>query len=312
MKIWSKLLNLLVPGAGVEPARPLGSRDFKSLRSPFKPRALLNYKVFFGNIGNCSEQKPAQKPAQSIAMVGLLLAANAQAQEIYTFTGYGTPDADKIKRAAWDLSERVGGDFHYVGVVPVGHMPNAITIRIGSYAEWGNRTADALAAQPIDGDVGCQIVINPLYNILFKLDVGLMTHELAHCAGAWGHSSDKADILYPTSGNYGMTQNDALMVMKSPTWPAVKPPSLCHAAIDADWNLSIVEIGGYRARLKYADNNRWVVVASGIDPTPQGCTDFKIEGGRAILPDVRGYPDLRYSAVLECVAGGWKLVSAQE
>ncbi len=231
------------------------------------------------------------------------------ATQIYVYDKNGAIPLDKLQYSLWDLSERTGIELTYGGVVAVGYVPDSIVVRVGSFQEWDNLKADANAAQTHD-DAGCEIVFNPYYILFHEFSQGLLLHEISHCAGFWPHLSDPIDTLFPIAGEYGLTQSDSLAILAHPTWPPARPPSLCHAVLDADWNLLIPEISGFRAKLVYVGENTWKVQASGLTPNPQGCAGFKVENGKAILPEVKLYGGMRYSAVLESVDTGWRLVSA--
>ncbi len=242
----------------------------------------------------------------------LFISLPAVGQKVYVYNQNGSIPLDKLQYSLWDLSERTGIELTYGGVVGVGYVPDSIVVRVGSFEEWGSLRADALASQTHWPDLGCEIVFNPYYVLLFPIAQGLISHEAAHCFGAWQHLPDPVNTLYPTAGEYGITQRDALAILAAPTWAPTKPPSLCHAVLDRDWNLLIPEISGFRAKLKYLGDNTWKLEASGINSAPQGCSGFKVENGRATLPDVRLYGGLLYSVVLEHIAGNWKLAEAHK
>jgi len=243
----------------------------------------------------------------------LAVTSHGKSQEVYTYTANGQVDMGELRTAMWDVSERIGGNLHWMGDVNVGYMPNAITVRVGSFAEWDAAaipsTTDALASHTHGDDPGCEIVIKPLSFILGWVNTGLLAHELMHCTGSWAHSRTPWDTLYPTAALNGVTQHDAQMVLASPTWPAVKAPGLCHAALDAQWNLTIPEIGGYFARLRYLGGLRWEQVAvypfSGI-----GCAGNVLSGDSVTLGEVRAQTGERYRASLRWDGSAWVAVSA--
>lgn len=249
---------------------------------------------------------------KALCMVALL-ATKASGQPMYVYSGgEQKPDVEVIKYAAWDINERVGLALTYVGESTEGHVPGAITIRVGSFAEWENRDVDALATQPYAGDTGCQIVISPWYHLTFRLDAGLMRHELGHCAGDWGHSSDVIDTMYPIANTYGITQGDAMAMLRSPTWPPSKPPSLCHAVLTKKWEIAVPEVNGSRAWLEYQGNLTWKVTTYGDNPIKWPCSNVVIVGGKVVIKDVRSYPDKQYRAVFDAVGGAFRLIEVKE
>lgn len=249
----------------------------------------------------------------------LLMSVSAHAQEIYIYNGNGDVPVDQVNYAAWDWNQKLGSTLHYAGPVHVGYIENAITIRVGSWTEWKAAAfpANTLGvANQSHGTSGCEIVIAPAQAFLYGISQDLIAHEIGHCAGAWVHSNDTFDTMFNVSQANGITQNDAALVIKSPTWPAANAPSLCHATMNAAGKLLIPEISGYEGHLQYIGNvngiHTWKPVLIS-HYNGQTCPGNKLlPDGTVTLNEVRYYGTGNFSVVLHSAKGLWELVAAYE
>lgn len=141
---------------------------------------------------------------------------------------------------------------------------------------------------------------------LDRCQLTIMSHELGHALGLNGHSPDPQDLMYyaPAHCRYTPTDNDIALTGKA--------SSTCHAILTRDNDISLPDIAGQQAYLRYQGNQEWKLEHV-AEKKSRGCNGatFNQDTGAIHLPDLQSSQH-RYSARLESIgADVWRLNYAE-
>lgn len=241
-----------------------------------------------------------------------LLASGLQAQTVYVDSNTDVATAQFV---VWSWKLRSGMNVTYGGISSNACENNAIIIRKAYAGEWPYPPGSVQASTGVCGTGG--------YRAYYPTSITLqaMSHELGHALENYvtgadplicsPHTCDPGALMFSNPAIWAISQAD--ITRGTPRWPVVNTPNLCYVELQPNLDLYVPEIAGYRVMLKYngivGGQHTWINGNTTTNPAPQGCTTATLSGNTATLTDVKGYPNLHYSAVLVSGPSGWTATS---